>query len=80
MGFPGNREGMQWLACFNGGSSSIYSADAMKGEFTLSRDNAKNSLYLKMSSLGFEDTAIYFSAKHTVNTIVSSDTNQLAGS
>ena len=80
MGFPGNREGMQWLACFNGDSSSIYSADAMKGEFTLSRDNAKNSLYLEKSSLRSEDTTIYFSAKHTVNTIVSSDTNQLAGS
>ena len=77
---PGNREGMQWLACFNCGSSSIYYANAMKGKFTFSSDNTKNSLYLEMSSLGSEDTAIYYSAKHTVNTIVSSDTNQLSGS
>ncbi|KAK7797432.1 hypothetical protein U0070_019400, partial [Myodes glareolus] len=36
--------GLEWLACINGGSS-IYYADAMKGQFTHSRDNAKDTLY-----------------------------------
>ena len=71
---------MEWLAFINGVSISIYYAEAMKGQFTLSRDNAKNSLYLEMSSLESEDTAMYYCAKHTLNTTVSSDTNQLAGS
>ena len=71
--------GLEWLACINGGSSSIYYAEAMKGQFTLSRDNAKYSLYLEMSSLESEDTIVYYSAKHTVTTTVGSDTNQLAG-
>ncbi|KAK7801060.1 hypothetical protein U0070_006395, partial [Myodes glareolus] len=57
---------LEWLAYISGGSSAIEYADAVKGRFTISRDNAKNTLYLEMSSLRPEDTALYYCTRCTV--------------
>ncbi|KAL1778974.1 Ig heavy chain V-III region VH26 [Sigmodon hispidus] len=51
---------LEWLAYISGGSSDINYADAVKGRFTISRDNAKSTLYLQMSNLKAEDTAMYY--------------------
>ncbi|CAD7666868.1 unnamed protein product [Nyctereutes procyonoides] len=44
-------KGLHWVSVINKDGSSTYHADAVKGRFTISRDNAKNTLIFWISLL-----------------------------
>ena len=58
-------KGLEWVSRIRTNGNNTYYADSVKGRFTISRDNSKNTLSLKMSSLREENTALYYSVGHS---------------
>nr|8CYB_D Chain D, pan-sarbecovirus nanobody 1-8 [Lama glama] len=52
----------EFVSSIEWNSENTFYANSVKGRFTISRDNAKNTVYLQMNSLKAEDTAVYYCA------------------
>nr|6QGY_B Chain B, NanoB12 [Lama glama]6QGY_D Chain D, NanoB12 [Lama glama] len=55
----------EFVAAISRSGDYTYYTNSVKGRFTISRDSAKNNLYLQMDSLKPEDTAVYYCAAKT---------------
>uniref|UniRef100_UPI0039658D20 4N2C402_Fab_H n=1 Tax=Homo sapiens TaxID=9606 RepID=UPI0039658D20 len=56
-------KGLEWVAVSSKDGNNVYYRDSVKGRFTVSRDNSKNTLFLQMNHLRAEDTALYYCAR-----------------
>ena len=58
-------KGLEWLGVIWSGGSTDYNA-AFISRLSISKDNSKSQVFLKMNSLQTDDTAMYYCARHTV--------------
>uniref|UniRef100_A0A670K1T9 Ig-like domain-containing protein n=1 Tax=Podarcis muralis TaxID=64176 RepID=A0A670K1T9_PODMU len=59
-------KGLEWAGRIGSGGSTYYSS-ALQNRITISRDTSKNQVFLQLTSLKPEDTAMYYCSRHTVS-------------
>ncbi|KAF4092428.1 hypothetical protein AMELA_G00020930, partial [Ameiurus melas] len=56
-------KGLEFVAIIESNSNRKFYSSAVNGRFTISRDNSKKQVYLQMTSVRTEDTAVYYCAR-----------------
>uniref|UniRef100_A0A3B1J6I4 Immunoglobulin heavy variable 14-1 n=1 Tax=Astyanax mexicanus TaxID=7994 RepID=A0A3B1J6I4_ASTMX len=56
-------KGLEFVSTIEYDSDRKYYSSAVNGRFTTTRDNSKDQVYLHMSSVKTEDTAVYYCAR-----------------
>uniref|UniRef100_A0A3P8Q4W0 Ig-like domain-containing protein n=1 Tax=Astatotilapia calliptera TaxID=8154 RepID=A0A3P8Q4W0_ASTCA len=56
---------LEWLGVIWYDASKTVYASSVEGRIEITRDNSNSMMYLRLSSLKPEDSAVYYCAKHT---------------
>uniref|UniRef100_A0A3B1IUR8 Immunoglobulin heavy variable 14-1 n=1 Tax=Astyanax mexicanus TaxID=7994 RepID=A0A3B1IUR8_ASTMX len=60
---PAPGKGLEFVSIIESNSNRKFYSSAVNGRFTTTRDNSKDQVYLHMSSVKTEDTAVYYCAR-----------------
>uniref|UniRef100_G3ULF5 Ig-like domain-containing protein n=1 Tax=Loxodonta africana TaxID=9785 RepID=G3ULF5_LOXAF len=58
-------KGLEWVGVIDSGGSTYYNP-TLKSRLSITKDTSKSQVYLKLTSVNPEDTAIYYCAGGTV--------------
>ncbi|EGW14307.1 Ig heavy chain V region 23 [Cricetulus griseus] len=58
-------QGLEWIGYIGAGGGGTYYNQRFQGKATLTRDKSSSTVYMELSSLTSEDTAVYFCARYT---------------
>uniref|UniRef100_UPI003C30EBAE Fab1-4 heavy chain n=1 Tax=Homo sapiens TaxID=9606 RepID=UPI003C30EBAE len=56
-------QGLEWMGLINPSGDSITYAQRFQGRVTMTKDTSTSTVYMELSSLRSEDTAIYYCAR-----------------
>nr|7VEN_B Chain B, Burosumab Fab HC [Homo sapiens] len=60
-------QGLEWMGIINPISGSTSNAQKFQGRVTMTRDTSTSTVYMELSSLRSEDTAVYYCARDIVD-------------
>uniref|UniRef100_A0A672KU18 Ig-like domain-containing protein n=1 Tax=Sinocyclocheilus grahami TaxID=75366 RepID=A0A672KU18_SINGR len=67
-----------WMGRVNSDSSGYDYSESFKSRTEITRDNSKSMVYLKLSGLTADDSAVYYCAKQAqVNTVITTSSSSL---
>nr|7BU8_G Chain G, SIgN-3C Fab heavy chain [Homo sapiens]7BU8_H Chain H, SIgN-3C Fab heavy chain [Homo sapiens]7BU8_J Chain J, SIgN-3C Fab heavy chain [Homo sapiens]7BUA_G Chain G, SIgN-3C Fab heavy chain [Homo sapiens]7BUA_H Chain H, SIgN-3C Fab heavy chain [Homo sapiens]7BUA_J Chain J, SIgN-3C Fab heavy chain [Homo sapiens]7BUB_G Chain G, SIgN-3C Fab heavy chain [Homo sapiens]7BUB_H Chain H, SIgN-3C Fab heavy chain [Homo sapiens]7BUD_G Chain G, SIgN-3C Fab heavy chain [Homo sapiens]7BUD_H Chain len=56
-------QGLEWMGVINPRGGSTASAQKFQGRITMTRDTSTSTVYMELSSLRSDDTAVYYCAR-----------------